>query len=289
MNQWTNGWEDLDPHPRGQTDLGRKENQQGEIQYLKPQGGESLMRWGGAEPAGTVPGAQTLNSLYHPPGDPVPAPSHSTSVHIPTAHVPLPGQAPETSITLLPESVQSKDPESGSFPSSKKVLLSVDLTSSPTRPVPFLGRAGGDPEFDNCQGDVPQNLPSFLVARCGDLASWIYSDQKCDGINNCGDCSDELSPGGGLAQEGLGQGGVLTTLGPPGGSFSYEGQLTFEGTDEDTGTQRSSLTACSPCDAGWWRCSPTVFKYCSCIPRTLCQDHVQHCSDWSDEYSCPGP
>nr|XP_026238511.1 low-density lipoprotein receptor class A domain-containing protein 1 isoform X2 [Urocitellus parryii] len=93
------------------------------------------------------------------------------------------------------------------------------------------------------EGDVPQNLPSFLVARCGDLASWIYSDQKCDGINNCGDCSDELSP----------------------------------------------VTACPPCDSGWWRCSPTFFKYCSCIPRTLCQDHVQHCSDWSDEYSCPGP
>ncbi|XP_008563814.1 PREDICTED: low-density lipoprotein receptor class A domain-containing protein 1-like, partial [Galeopterus variegatus] len=42
--------------------------------------------------------------------------------------------------------------------------------------------------------DVPQSLPSFLVAHCGDPASWIYSDQKCDGTNNCGDCSDELSP-----------------------------------------------------------------------------------------------
>ena len=47
-------------------------------------------------------------------------------------------------------------------------------------------------------GDVPQSLPSFLVARCGNPTSWIYSDQKCDGINNCGDCSDELSPGKGL-------------------------------------------------------------------------------------------
>lgn len=38
-------------------------------------------------------------------------------------------------------------------------------------------------------------LPSFLLAYCGDPAFWIYSDQKCDGTNNCGDCSDELSPG----------------------------------------------------------------------------------------------
>lgn len=47
-------------------------------------------------------------------------------------------------------------------------------------------------------GDVPQSLPAFLVVRCGNPGSWIYSDQKCDGTNNCGDCSDELSPGGGL-------------------------------------------------------------------------------------------
>lgn len=47
-------------------------------------------------------------------------------------------------------------------------------------------------------GDVPQSLPRFLVAHCGDPASWIYSDQKCDGTNNCGDCSDELSLGRGL-------------------------------------------------------------------------------------------
>ncbi|XP_006503306.1 low-density lipoprotein receptor class A domain-containing protein 1 isoform X3 [Mus musculus] len=92
-------------------------------------------------------------------------------------------------------------------------------------------------------GDVPQSLPSFLLTTCGDPDSWIYSDQKCDGVNNCGDCSDELSP----------------------------------------------VTTCPPCGPGWWRCSPTVFKYCSCVPRDLCRDSVQHCSDWSDEYSCPGP
>nr|XP_019598328.1 PREDICTED: low-density lipoprotein receptor class A domain-containing protein 1 isoform X2 [Rhinolophus sinicus] len=52
----------------------------------------------------------------------------------------------------------------------------------------------GEDEAEALCRDVPQSLPSFLVARCGDPASWIYSDQKCDGTNNCGDCSDELSP-----------------------------------------------------------------------------------------------
>ncbi|XP_025767896.1 low-density lipoprotein receptor class A domain-containing protein 1 isoform X1 [Puma concolor] len=103
--------------------------------------------------------------------------------------------------------------------------------------------AQGEDEDEAMCRDVPQSLPSFLMARCGDPTSWIYSDQKCDGINNCGDCSDELSP----------------------------------------------VTACPPCGPGWWRCPSTVFKYCDCIPRVLCRDHTQHCSDWSDEYSCPGP
>ncbi|XP_045712344.1 low-density lipoprotein receptor class A domain-containing protein 1 isoform X1 [Phyllostomus hastatus] len=101
---------------------------------------------------------------------------------------------------------------------------------------------GEDEDEDFCR-DVPKSLPQFLVAHCGDPASWIYSDQRCDGTNNCGDCSDELIP----------------------------------------------VTACPPCGPGWWRCPSTVFKYCGCIPRSLCRDRVQHCSDWSDEYSCPGP
>uniref|UniRef100_A0A8C6H5N1 Low density lipoprotein receptor class A domain containing 1 n=1 Tax=Mus spicilegus TaxID=10103 RepID=A0A8C6H5N1_MUSSI len=101
----------------------------------------------------------------------------------------------------------------------------------------------GEDEAESLCRDVPQSLPSFLLTTCGDPDSWIYSDQKCDGVNNCGDCSDELSP----------------------------------------------VTVCPPCGPGWWRCTPTVFKYCSCVPRDLCRDSMQHCSDWSDEYSCPGP
>nr|XP_044995335.1 low-density lipoprotein receptor class A domain-containing protein 1 [Jaculus jaculus] len=101
----------------------------------------------------------------------------------------------------------------------------------------------GEDEDESLCRDVPRSLPSFLVSHCGDPKFWIYSDQKCDGTNNCGDCSDELSP----------------------------------------------VTACPPCGPSWWPCLPTVFRYCGCVPRTLCRDHVQHCSDWSDEYSCPGP
>ncbi|XP_060221235.1 low-density lipoprotein receptor class A domain-containing protein 1 [Meriones unguiculatus] len=101
----------------------------------------------------------------------------------------------------------------------------------------------GEDEDESLCRDVPRTLPSFLLAYCGDPAFWIYSDQKCDGTNNCGDCSDELSP----------------------------------------------VTACPLCGPGWWRCTPTVFQYCGCVPRVLCGDGMQHCTDWSDELSCPGP
>ncbi|XP_004448912.1 low-density lipoprotein receptor class A domain-containing protein 1 isoform X3 [Dasypus novemcinctus] len=117
------------------------------------------------------------------------------------------------------------------------VLLLLATLAALITLVTFLGLPARMP------GAVPQSLPSFLVAHCGNPATWIYSDQRCDGTNNCGDCSDELSP----------------------------------------------VAECPPCGTGWWRCPSTFFRYCDCIPRSLCRDHVQHCSDWSDEYSCPGP
>ncbi|XP_055978189.1 low-density lipoprotein receptor class A domain-containing protein 1 [Sorex fumeus] len=103
--------------------------------------------------------------------------------------------------------------------------------------------AHGEDEDEALCRNVPHSLPNFLLASCGDRASWIYSDQRCDGVNNCGDCSDEQSP----------------------------------------------VSECPACGPGWWRCSPTLFKYCDCIPRSLCRDGRQDCADWSDEYSCPGP
>ncbi|XP_049631430.1 low-density lipoprotein receptor class A domain-containing protein 1 [Suncus etruscus] len=101
----------------------------------------------------------------------------------------------------------------------------------------------GEDEDEALCGNVPHSLPNFLVAPCGDPTSWIYTDQRCDGINNCGDCSDEQSP----------------------------------------------VTECLPCGPGWWPCPPTFYKYCDCIPRSLCRDGRQHCTDWSDENSCLRP
>ncbi|XP_056671075.1 low-density lipoprotein receptor class A domain-containing protein 1 [Monodelphis domestica] len=90
-------------------------------------------------------------------------------------------------------------------------------------------------------GNVPHSLPSFLVFRCSRPTAWTFEDKRCDGSNDCGDCSDE-----------------------------------------------GAVARCPPCGPQGWGCTPTFFQYCGCVPRRLCRDGVQHCSDWSDEYACPG-
>lgn len=89
-------------------------------------------------------------------------------------------------------------------------------------------------------GDLPRSLPAYLVFHCGNPEYWVYADQRCNGMNDCGDCSDEMG----------------------------------------------RLAACPPCGPAWWSCSPVHYKYCSCVPRALCRDGVQHCLSWSDEYLC---
>lgn len=41
-------------------------------------------------------------------------------------------------------------------------------------------------------GDLPRSLPAYLVFHCGNPEYWVYADQRCNGMNDCGDCSDEM-------------------------------------------------------------------------------------------------
>eukprot|EP00075_Anas_platyrhynchos_P030080 XP_027319333.1 low-density lipoprotein receptor class A domain-containing protein 1 isoform X5 [Anas platyrhynchos] len=52
-------------------------------------------------------------------------------------------------------------------------------------------RDGEDEQEELC-GDLPRSLPPYLVFRCGNPAHWVYADKRCNGINDCGDCSDEI-------------------------------------------------------------------------------------------------
>ncbi|XP_077309415.1 low-density lipoprotein receptor class A domain-containing protein 1 [Lithobates pipiens] len=98
----------------------------------------------------------------------------------------------------------------------------------------------GEDEVSSMCSNLPNNLPGYLIFRCGNPQIWIYSNYKCNGINNCGDCSDEST----------------------------------------------ALASCPACGSQWWSCNPVLYQYCYCIPRSLCQNGVQDCEDWSDEYVC---
>ncbi|KAM9324704.1 low-density lipoprotein receptor class A domain-containing protein 1 [Gastrophryne carolinensis] len=98
----------------------------------------------------------------------------------------------------------------------------------------------GEDETTSLCSNLPDNLPGYLIFRCGNPQIWIYSNLKCNEINNCGDCSDE----------------------------------------SDT------LASCPSCGSSWWQCTPVLNQYCNCIPKSLCQNGVQDCEDWSDEYRC---
>ncbi|XP_063795702.1 low-density lipoprotein receptor class A domain-containing protein 1 [Pseudophryne corroboree] len=49
----------------------------------------------------------------------------------------------------------------------------------------------GEDESTSLCSNLPDNLPGYLIFRCGNPKNWIYSNLKCNGFNNCGDCSDE--------------------------------------------------------------------------------------------------
>ncbi|XP_030630572.1 low-density lipoprotein receptor class A domain-containing protein 1-like [Chanos chanos] len=51
--------------------------------------------------------------------------------------------------------------------------------------------SGADESKQLCS-DLPHNLPSSLIFRCGNPKFWIFIDQKCNYLNDCGDCSDEI-------------------------------------------------------------------------------------------------
>ncbi|XP_057567508.1 low-density lipoprotein receptor class A domain-containing protein 1 isoform X11 [Hippopotamus amphibius kiboko] len=145
---------------------------------------------------------------------------------------------------------------------------------------------GPPPRTPAAQACVTQmNRTGFL---CRDQRSCIPASSVCDGVRTCAHGEDEEEALCREVPRSL-PGFLVAYCGDP-ASWIYSDQK-CDGINNcgDCSDELSPVTMCPPCGPGWWHCPSTVFKYCSCIPRSLCRDQVQHCFDWSDEYSCPRP
>eukprot|EP00062_Callorhinchus_milii_P022656 gi/632980662/ref/XP_007907159.1/ PREDICTED: low-density lipoprotein receptor class A domain-containing protein 1 [Callorhinchus milii] len=54
----------------------------------------------------------------------------------------------------------------------------------------------------------------------------------------------------------------------------------------DCSDESFPLSECGGCGPQQWSCQSVFYQFCGCVPRALCQDGIQHCTDWSDEYIC---
>ncbi|XP_019812985.2 low-density lipoprotein receptor class A domain-containing protein 1 isoform X8 [Bos indicus] len=152
--------------------------------------------------------------------------------------------------------------------------------------IALVAILGPPPRTPGAQACVTQtNRTGFL---CDDRSSCIPASSVCDGVRACAHGEDEEEALCRAVPQSL-PGFLVAHCGDP-ASWIYSDQM-CDGINNcgDCSDELSPVTTCPPCGPGWWRCPSTVFRYCSCIPRSLCRDHVQHCFDWSDEYSCPGP
>ncbi|KAJ6662552.1 hypothetical protein lerEdw1_011689 [Lerista edwardsae] len=50
----------------------------------------------------------------------------------------------------------------------------------------------GEDEQKTLCSNVPSSLPGYMIFYCGNRRFWIYADKRCNGFNDCGDCSDEI-------------------------------------------------------------------------------------------------
>ncbi|XP_070224102.1 low-density lipoprotein receptor class A domain-containing protein 1 isoform X9 [Bos mutus] len=178
-----------------------------------------------------------------------------------------------------------------SCPSSSWLPLVTGREPAEFSALPGLETGAGSQRHEQdlppgAQACVTQtNRTGFL---CNDRSSCIPASSVCDGVRACAHGEDEEEALCRAVPQSL-PGFLVAHCGDP-ASWIYSDQM-CDGINNcgDCSDELSPVTTCPPCGPGWWRCPSAVFRYCSCIPRSLCRDHLQHCFDWSDEYSCPGP
>ncbi|XP_064415788.1 low-density lipoprotein receptor class A domain-containing protein 1 [Latimeria chalumnae] len=126
------------------------------------------------------------------------------------------------------------------------------------------------------------NQSGFL---CDNRETCIQSSEVCNGIKNCFNGEDEEAKLCSDLPNSL-PGYLIFRCGDPQYWIYIDKKCNYYNDCGDCSDESEIVAGCPPCGPGWWSCIPVFFQYCNCIPRYLCRDGIQHCTDWSDEYRC---
>nr|XP_009938075.1 PREDICTED: low-density lipoprotein receptor class A domain-containing protein 1 [Opisthocomus hoazin] len=164
-----------------------------------------------------------------------------------------------------------------SFSEERVLILVLALAAGLAAALGLLPRA---PANRFCA--TANNRTGFL---CNDGATCVPARRVCDGVGNCGNGEDEQDEFCGDLPRRL-PGYLVFRCGNP--AYWVYADQRCDGRNDcgDCSDEMGSLAACPPCGSEWWSCSPVLYEFCSCVPRRLCRDGIQHCLGWSDEYVC---
>ncbi|KAE8610292.1 hypothetical protein XENTR_v10012071 [Xenopus tropicalis] len=136
------------------------------------------------------------------------------------------------------------------------------------------------PETRSCV--TSNNYTGFL---CDDRITCLLPSQVCNSVNDCGNGEDETSSLCSNLPNNL-PGYLIFRCGNPSNWIYSNLKCNEINNCGDCSDESQSYASCPACGSQWWTCTPVLFQYCNCIPISLCQNGVQDCTDWSDEYVC---
>ncbi|XP_075040130.1 low-density lipoprotein receptor class A domain-containing protein 1 [Mixophyes fleayi] len=161
------------------------------------------------------------------------------------------------------------------------ILIVLMIVAAAIACTAVLALPAKSPESRYCL--TSNNYTGFL---CDDRITCLLPSQVCNSASDCGNGEDESTSLCDNLPNNL-PGYLIFRCGNP--QFWIYSNLKCNGINNcgDCSDESQTLASCSICGSqSWWSCTPVIYQYCNCVPRSLCQNGVQDCVNWSDEYTC---